>query len=380
MFIHIDLDAFFISAASTIDKSLIGKKAAVASGSKFDIFGDYQDIGIILSASYEARSVGIRCAMHANLAKKICPELILIPTDFNLYHNLSNQLYKLLLNYTDEIERYSIDECFVDLSGTKFDNNPLEFAKKLKFEINNILNLPCSIGIAPNKLLAKLATDLAKPSKIYQINSAYEVENLAISMLPGVGKSLYKNLSKYGISTIKDALYAGQIFDNLGKNALNLYNSLTLKYKDKIIKNQPKKSIAIARSFSPIKNRDEIDKRVMILCRHLYFSVVSQAMSPSKFELKIRYKSQEPSSASVSINEHFTHKLLEQKVREMLVNLDKFKEYEINYLSLCAAGFDKQKEITLFDNQNPKNSKISSAIIEIQKKYGIDAIKTLSEF
>ena len=131
--------------------------------------------------------------MHANLAKKICPELILIPTDFNLYHNLSNQLYKLLLNYTDEIERYSIDECFVDLSGTKFDNNPLEFAKKLKFEINNILNLPCSIGIAPNKLLAK-------PSKIYQINSAYEVENLAISMLPGVGKSLYKNLSKYGFS------------------------------------------------------------------------------------------------------------------------------------------------------------------------------------
>ena len=100
-------------------KNLIGKKAAVASGSKF---GDYQDIGVILSASYEARSIGIRCAMHANLAKKICPELILIPTDFNLYHNLSNQLYKLLLNYTDEIERYSIDEYFVDLSGTKFDN------------------------------------------------------------------------------------------------------------------------------------------------------------------------------------------------------------------------------------------------------------------
>ena len=92
MFIHIDLDAFFSSAASTTDKSLIGKKAAVASESKFDIFGDYQDIGIILSASYEVRSVGIRCAMHANLAKKICPELILIPTDFNLYHNLSNQL------------------------------------------------------------------------------------------------------------------------------------------------------------------------------------------------------------------------------------------------------------------------------------------------
>lgn len=71
MFIHIDLDAFFISAASTTDKNLIGKKAAVASESKFDIFGDYQDIGIILSASYEARSVGIRCAMHANLAKNL---------------------------------------------------------------------------------------------------------------------------------------------------------------------------------------------------------------------------------------------------------------------------------------------------------------------
>ena len=380
MFIHIDLDAFFISAAATIDKSLIGKKAAVASGNKFDIFGDYHECGIILSATYEARAMGISCAMHSSLAKKLCPEIIIVPTDFALYHKLSNSLYNLLLNYTNEIEKYSIDEYFIDLTGTRFNSNPLEFANKLKFEINNKLNLPCSIGIAPNKLLAKLATDIAKPSKIYQITSPKEVENLQICKLPGVGKSLHKSLQKYGITTIKDAINAKHIFDKLGKNAINLYKSLNLLNQDKIIKNQPRKSLAIARSFTPIKNRDDINKRLMTLCRHLYFEVASLALTPSKIELKLRYKGQTQVSISTTININFTHKFLEKITKELFVNLDKFKEYEIDYLSLCAAGFDKTQQLSLFDNQSPKNSKISNAIIQIQKKYGIDAIKSLSEF
>lgn len=318
--------------------------------------------------------------MHSSLAKKLCPDLIIVPTDFELYHKLSNSLYNLLLNYTDEIEKYSIDEYFIDLAGTKYDINPLEFANKLKFEINNKLNLPCSIGIAPNKLLAKLATNLAKPSKIYQINSPQEIENLQISKLPGVGKSLYKSLQKYGVATIKDALNAKHIFDKLGKYAINLYSSLNLSHQDKIIKNQPRKSLAIARSFAPIKNRDSINKRLMILCRHLYFEVASLALIPSKIELKLRYKEQEQISISTTINANFTRKFLEQITKELFINLDKFKDYEINYLSLCAAGFDKQQQRSLFDTQSPKNSKISTAIMQIQKKYGVDSIKSLSEF
>ena len=380
MFIHIDLDAFFVSAAATIDKGLIGKKAAVVSGSKFDIFGDYHDAGIILSASYEARSMGVSCAMHSTLAKKLCPKLILIPTDFKLYHKLSNALYSLLLEYTDEIEKYSIDEYFIDLSGTKFNSNPSKFASNLKERINSELNLPCSIGIAPNKLLAKLATNLAKPSKIYQINNPYEVANLAISNLPGVGKSLQKSLKKYGITTIKDALEAEYIFTNLGKNAHHLHSSLSLKYTDKIIKNQPRKSLAIARTFIPIKDRNELDKRLMILCSHLYFEIATLGLNPSKFELKLRYKGLEAISTSSTISAKFTHKFLKSYAREMFASLDKFKDYEVNYISICTGGFNRQKEPSLFDTQSPKNSKISEAIIQIQKKYGIDAIKSLSEF
>lgn len=380
MFIHIDLDAFFISAAASLDRNLIGKKAAVASGNKFDIFGDYHQSGIILSATYEARAMGVKCAMHSSLAKTLCPELIIVPTDFKLYHRLSNSLYNLLLEYTDEIEKYSIDEYFIDLNGTKFNSDPIKFANILKIQINNKLNLPCSIGIAPNKLLAKLATNLAKPSKIYQIQNPKEIENMPISKLPGVGKSLYKSLQRYGVTTIKDALTTKDIFAKLGKNALHIYQSLNLINQDKIIKNQPRKSLAIARSFAPIKNRDELHKRVMILCRHLYFEVASLALNPTKFELKLRYKGQEQISISTTINANFTHKFLEQITKELFINLDKFKEYEINYLSLCAAGFHKHQHSSLFENQNPKNSKISNAIIQIQKKYGIDAIKSLSEF
>ena len=118
--------------------------------------------GVILSASYEARKFGVKSAMPVKTALELCPDLTLVPSNHRFYSELSNSLYKFLYTFTPSIERFSIDEFFLDLKGTKFDENPFEFAKFLQSEVLKRLNLPCSIGICKAKFIAKLATDFGK--------------------------------------------------------------------------------------------------------------------------------------------------------------------------------------------------------------------------
>ena len=142
MFLHIDLDAFFINAARTKEPSLRGVSAAVISGNCVDIFGDFLPPGMVLSASYEARAKGIKCTMQAATAQKIDPQIKLVSTDFALYKKLSKEVFNVLYDYTNEIEKYSIDEYFLDLRGTSWDNEPSALASIIKNRIVSELALP----------------------------------------------------------------------------------------------------------------------------------------------------------------------------------------------------------------------------------------------
>ncbi|ANE35557.1 DNA polymerase IV [Campylobacter iguaniorum] len=379
MFLHIDLDCFFVSAARVKDPSLNGKVVAVAGGNKTDIFGDFIESGVIVSASYEARAQGIVYTTHSNLAKKICPEIIILPTDFELYKELSNKLFTLLLNFTNEIEKYSIDEYFVDLAGTKFDSNPLEFAKFLKEKIQNELGLPCSIGLSKTKFIAKFATNLAKPNGIRLISSPDEIGEFEIGKFPGVGKSASKFLNSRGITHIKDVLNAKSVFDKLGKNGITLYKRICALDSDKIEKQRQRKSLAMARTFAPIYDRSIIEKRLLVLCRYVSFDVYTLGLNPSKFELKIRYKDRQSISASITLHEIFTQKLLEKTIKELFFTHDKFSDFAITYLSVAVGGLDTKESKSLFDYLPNKNKTIDNALTKIRLKYGVDAIKSGGE-
>jgi DNA polymerase-4 len=197
---HIDLNAFFASCAVIKDPYLKDKAFVVGGSATFKR-------GVVSTASYEARKLGIHSAMNINDALRIYPKLIIIPTQFSLYHKYSNLFFQFLKRYSNIILAGSIDEAYVDMTEKSKDKHPLELAKEIQEGLLKEHQLPCSIGIAPTLFLAKMASDMKKPLGITVIRKKDIVEKLfplPIKEMYGIGKKTYPKLESLGIHTIGD--------------------------------------------------------------------------------------------------------------------------------------------------------------------------------
>ena len=164
--------------------------------------------GIVTTASYEARKYGIHSAMPTYLALEKCPQLIVVEPHFDLYRKTSQQFFDIVSTYSSKIEIASIDECYVDVSDAVFVHGGiLEMAQKIQHDVLSQLNIPCSIGISPNKFLSKMASDMKKPMGITIITRS-NIKNLLwplpISDMVGIGKKTAPKLVEAGIKTIGD--------------------------------------------------------------------------------------------------------------------------------------------------------------------------------
>ncbi len=194
--LHMDMDAFFISVEQRDDPSLRGKPAAVCGS---------LSRSVVTSATYEARPYGIRAGMPIQEAKRRCPQLILVEGDHSKYTETSSRIFSILKEYTPLVEVASIDEAYLDITqSTLLFKSPLHLAQTIKAHILEKEKLTCSVGIAPNKLLAKLASRLKKPDGLVVIEKE-EVEkvlrDLPVSKLYGIGPKLEEALQAIGIFT-----------------------------------------------------------------------------------------------------------------------------------------------------------------------------------
>jgi len=185
----------------TRNEFLVGIPAAVAGDPK-------KRSGIILAANYEARSYGVKTTMVLHQALKLCPKLILVPPDHHFYQQKSEEVMTLLSNYTPVLEQNSIDEAWLDMTGTEgLFGNPLTAAKRIMDEIRDRLGLPCSIGIAENKFLSKMAAEMKKPlgiTELWQHDISTKLWPLPVKEMYGVGAKTAENLNRIGIKTIGD--------------------------------------------------------------------------------------------------------------------------------------------------------------------------------
>ncbi len=197
--LHVDMDAFFAAIEQLDEPKLRGKPVLVGS----------DDLrGVVATASYEARVYGCHSAQPMAVAKRLCPQAIVMPARFSRYSEISDRIFQIFDEFSPVVQPLSIDEAFLDVTGTQRVHGPaIEIAAKLKARVRDELSLTASVGVAPNKFLAKLASDLEKPDGMTVIR-AEDVDRvlppLAVTKIWGIGPKTAKRLEGMGIRTIGD--------------------------------------------------------------------------------------------------------------------------------------------------------------------------------
>ncbi len=217
---HIDMNSFYASVEQAHDPALKGKALAIAGNPK-------ERKGIIVTCSYEARAYGIYTTMQVHEAKKKYPQLLILPPNFDRYREASRAMFEILRTYTDAVEPVSIDEAYLDVTSLSAERHPVDIAKELQQRILIELDLPCSIGIAPNKFLAKTASDMKKPLGTTILRKR-DIERvlwpLPLIDMHGIGESTAAKMNGLKLYTIGDLANApeGLVKEKLGKNGVRL--------------------------------------------------------------------------------------------------------------------------------------------------------------
>lgn len=220
--LHVDMNSFYASVEQSYDPSLKGLPLAIAGNPK-------HRRGIIVTCSYEARAKGVYTTMNVGEARRICPELVVIPPDFDKYRLASESVFNILRTYTDLVEPVSIDEAYMDITHIGGLTNALAITNNIQQRILQELDLPCSIGIGPNKFLAKTASDMKKPLGITILRKrevGQKLWPLPVIDMHGVGKSTEEKLHSIDVYTIGQLANCdeGKLKSLLGKNGIRLRN------------------------------------------------------------------------------------------------------------------------------------------------------------
>src|ERR1700740_3270666 len=244
--IHIDMDAFYASVEQRDDPQLRGKPVVVAwRGNR----------SVVCAASYEARKFGVRSAMPAVRAERLCRNAVFLPPDFTRYRAVSREVREIFKRHTDLIEPLSLDEAYLDVTTNKTELTTATLvARTIREQIRKELNLTASAGVAPNKFLAKLASDWRKPDGLFVIQPE-EVDAfllpLPVGRLPGVGKVNEEKLTKLGVKTVGElrSLERANLEHEFGRYGVRLYELARGMDENPVVPDRPTQSISVEDTF-----------------------------------------------------------------------------------------------------------------------------------
>ena len=421
MFLHIDIDCFFISAERSVNPKLLNRPAAVGSRSNLEIFSkDRRNIklmninsgafvtpvfhsdfdrtfenyfidkinnrdkirGIITTSSYEARAHGVKTAMPIAHALQLCPDMVVVPSNYPLYHKLSKSIYIYLKKKIPQIEQYSIDEFFGSVDGWIDESNIEEFANEIKQGLYDEFKIPVSVGIAKAKYIAKLATNEAKPFGVCYVKNHHKfIENIPIEKFMGIGKSFSQKLHSYGIKTLGDICKNRELLYRWKLPGIELYNRVCTQNSGKIAKKEPQKSIGLGRTFDTLYDYNEIKRRVVIMARHIAYMVNKAKVNPLRFELQINYADSSKQKAGVRTDRTFNEQLLKDSLLKLLKDIWQDNRGAIK-LRVSVSNFSDNKNRTLSlmnIDEDLKQQKLDSAISKLRNSFGIDILKSGNE-
>lgn len=253
--LHVDLDSFYASVEVLKDPSLAGKPVVV---------GGAGARGVVASSSYEARRYGVRSAMPMVRARRLCPDLVVVPPDFEAYQAHSNRFREVLLSTTPLVEPISLDEAFLDVGGAvRLFGPPVEIARRIRAEVASEVGVTCSVGVAPTKLIAKLASERCKPDGLLVVPAdgvTGFLDPLPVEALWGVGERTGETLGRLGIRTIGDLARtpAGILGRLLGETAARGLVDLARGIDERgVVPYEPPKSVSHEETFEHDLDADE---------------------------------------------------------------------------------------------------------------------------
>ncbi|WP_070121618.1 DNA polymerase IV [Bacillus marinisedimentorum] len=378
--LHVDMNSFYASVEMAHDPSLKGKPLAIAGNAE-------ERKGIIVTSSYEARAKGVKTTMPLWEAKKLCPQLIVKRPNFNRYREASLRMFEILAKYAALVQPVSIDEGYLDISGSSHLGSPLEIANHIQAEIKETLDLPCSIGIAPNKFLAKMASDMKKPMGITVLRKRDVPEvlwPLKVEEMYGIGSRTAVKLNGIGIRLIGDLAKA----DEYQLKQLLGINGERLKSRANGIDHSAVDPDAVA-EFKSIGNSTTLPedttnptviyKTIRELSTSVARRMARKQVVSSNIQVMIRYHDRKTVTRSRKLD---TTVMKEEEIAEQAIRLfdEHWNEKPIRLLGVTAQDLSEKaeayKQLDLFSyEKEAKDEPLYSAMSKLQDKYGKPVVR-----
>ena len=378
MILHIDMDAFYASVEQLDNPWLRGKCVIV---------GGTSNRGVVSASSYEARRFGVRSAMPIFQARQKCPDGVFIPPRMTRYKEVSKEIMAILRKFSPQVEVVSIDEAYMDISGSqRLHGNPEAVARDIKNTIKEKLGLTCSVGVAPVKFLAKVASDMDKPDGLTIIppaEMAQFIERLPVQKVAGVGRKTFLRLESMGIKTLGDVnqFPPKMLLDHLGKFGQRLIELASGRDRSSVTPWSPHKSISSERTLG----EDTRDKNLL----HNYLLKQSEEVArqlrkagvkAKTITLKIKHADFKQYTRSKTISSPTrSSETIYQHAASLLDNYELTQK--IRLIGVGTSGFQsagQPVQLSLFDRveQSDKSWEIVDRTVEnITQKFGRDAIK-----
>src|SRR3984885_12214198 len=282
--VHVDMDAFYASVEQRDNPELRGKPVVVAWRGKRSV---------VCAASYEARRFGVRSAMAATFAERLCPQAIFVPPDFTRYRAVSRAVREIFLRHTDLVEPLSLDEAYLDVTENKTSlPTATRVAKAIREQIREELNLTASAGVAPNKFLAKIASDWRKPDGLFVIQPE-DIDTflspLPVGRIPGVGKVTEKRLEELKIKTVADLrnLEISTLETRFGRYGIRLYELARGIDHSKVVSDRPTQSISAEDTFEHDVPLAEIEPMIRRLAEKVWLASRNESRIARTVVLKL---------------------------------------------------------------------------------------------
>ena len=368
---HLDLDSFFVSVEMLKDPSLKGKPVIV---------GGSAERGVVSTCSYEARQFGVKSAMPMKTALQRCPQAIILQGSYADYADYSDRVTRIIAEKAPLFEKASIDEFYIDLSGMDVYDDPFQWTIQLRETIIETTGLPISFGLAGNKMVAKIATDLAKPNGYIRVPPGKEKEFLAplpVGRISGVGEHTLQVLASMGIHTIRELSEASPVLlvHRLGKMGQSLYEKSQGIHHGVVQPFHEAKSVSAENTFEEnISDPEVLHGELVRLTEKVAFSLRRDARFAGCIAVKIRYPDFETRTRQMSITPSCHDDDFIPAAVQLLQNLY-VPGTPVRLLGVRLSDFSQPITQTSLFSDARRKTQLYQAIDEVKNKYGRSALQ-----